>query len=207
MTKGKKPNKGFTLLEVVISITLMSILLVVLFRSFTAIQNTASKIDERRGVEKEIYLFYNYMNGLCKSISAKKVFNNISTKQYFQGKKDEFTFMTTSPIIFPYRIPHLINIKFEENQVLYKEQIYIETAKEPVQFEFNDEEPEVLLASAEEHKIYYRVWDELKKEDVWKEEINTFERDPLPNMIHIQFTTDEKVYQFEFKGVVREKQK
>lgn len=200
-------RKGFTLLEVVISITLMSVLFIILFRSITAIQKTDLKIKEKRRGEKNVYLFYNYLDQIIKSQSEIPVTLNTICAPFFIGTKDEITLISRRPLIYPYAIPHFIHFKFTEKEVQYQEKMYMSSGRENSSPEFSDEDnqPETILSDISDIKLYYQVWDNTTQKPVWKDDINSTERDSMPRMVHVEFTRGGTVYQLQFRTRINDR--
>jgi prepilin-type N-terminal cleavage/methylation domain-containing protein len=202
----KNKQAGYTLLEILISITLLSLLLIVVFESLTVIRNTASKIETKKNIEKDIYMFFTHLSNLFKNLSSIKVFNNISKSYYFLGTEDEIIFISKDPIIFSYPVPHYIDIKFNggQHQLGYREKIYLESGKYAVSFNFSNEPYDILLDNVENFKVSYLIWDNVFRKFAWQKYTDSFKKDIIPIKIKIDISRDKRDYQFIFKRLIDE---
>jgi len=203
MDKNKN-SKGYTLIEIVIAITLMSILLIVLFGSINALRSKAAKIEKKTGIEKEVYLFFNRFSHLVKHRSSIQVFNNISISSFFWGNREEMIFISRHPLFYPYRIPHYVNVAFHQNRLEYREKIFLQPAKKAVNFDFSDSPRDILLKDVSQYNISYWVEHPDTGKIKWKHNVNTFEGDQIPGKIKISFTFGRKHYQFVFRGFIND---
>jgi len=202
----KNKEKGYTLLEILISITLLSLLLIVLFESLTAIRNTSSKIETKKNIEKDIYMLFTRLSNLFKNLSSIKVFNNISKSYYFLGTEDEIIFISKDPIIFSYPVPHYVDIKFnrDRHRLEYREKIYLESGKYAVSFNFSNEPYDILLDDVGDFNISYLTWDNISRKLEWQKYIDSFKKDIIPLKIKIEISRDKRDYQFIFKRLINE---
>lgn len=196
-------NRGFTLLEILIAITFMAALLITLFRSMGSVQLASKKIINKREAEKQIYLLHNYFTLLFKNMSDEKVSDNIKSKPLFQGDDKEMTFISTAPIIFPFRVPHLIKLRMNEDVLEYAEARYSGGTIDDME-EFEDEDYYQLLSGINGITLEYRMYDKRNKKSVWKEELDTFSDKPLPNQVSMIFIYGNKEYDFLFRGFLNE---
>jgi prepilin-type N-terminal cleavage/methylation domain-containing protein len=200
----KIKRKGFTLLEILISITLMSILIITLFSSISSIQNTHSKIKDIGNLEKDVYFFYNYISKLFKNMSSVIVNNNIKKSYYFLGQKHEITFVSKSPVIFPYYVPHFVNLRINEGKFEYKEKIFLESGIKPVSFDFDDATHEVLLEDIRNGEISYYILDSRDNNYIWVKQVDTFKDDPMPIKVKFTFSIENRDYEMLFNRFINE---
>jgi hypothetical protein len=178
----------------------------VLFESLTAIRNTASKIENKKNIEKNIYMFFTHLSNLFKNLSSIKVFNNISKSYYFLGTEDEIIFISKDPIFFSYPVPHYVDIKFnrDRHRLEYKEKIYLAPGKYAVSFNFSNEPYDILLDNVEDFKVSYLAWDNVSRKFAWEKYMDSFKKDIIPIKIKIEISREKRDYQFIFKRLINE---
>ncbi len=200
-----RSKKGFTLIEIVVVIVLTSILIVFITSTLSKIRLTEVKIEKKTSFDKELYLLYNSLSSLIKNVSSFFLFNNGIRTNYFLGKDNEITFLSKYPIIFPYRSKHFIKIFFRKGKLLYKEK-KIQGKLLNVTFEeLNEVETFTLIENITKVEFSYFTFNKVLKKYVWKNYLNTFEKDILPQKILIKLYHKEAEYKFTFNCILRDK--
>lgn len=100
MTKAVKLNRGFTLIEVLIAMTLLSVIVVLLFASLKICAQSWEQGESKITDVNEVAVVYNFFQQHL--ISAKPVWNDFSDKDglkifAFQGAPQALQFVTTFP--------------------------------------------------------------------------------------------------------------
>ncbi|MEQ1620014.1 MAG: prepilin-type N-terminal cleavage/methylation domain-containing protein [Methylococcales bacterium] len=100
MTKAVKSNQGFTLIEVLIAMTLLSVIVVLLFASLKICAQSWEQGESKITDVNDVAVVYNFFQQHL--ISAKPVWNDFSDKDglkifAFQGTPQTLQFVTTFP--------------------------------------------------------------------------------------------------------------
>lgn len=190
-------------------IALTSIVLVTIFQALGRVRENEARFDEQREGEKEVYLLYNRLSNLFKNTSSFKVFNNRDQSVYFQGSGNGVIFLSRAPLISPYGGVHFIEIGWGEQRILYREGIFREPEEGGfISFEELEQETfHTLLEDVEQAWFRYYLYDNGVGDFVWKEVVNSFEKDPLPLKISLDIVYDRKEYHFMFHKVITDENK
>lgn len=198
-------NNGFTLIEILIALTFMSILMITLFKTMGSIQAAAKKVSLARELQKQIYFTYHHCANLFKNASMVTVSNRMNSGPLFKGDKESIAFISKAPVIFAFQTPHSIHLRFNDDALEYAEALFTESRRDSDGDDFSDEDYAILIQGITDHKLSYSVWDDSRKEFVWKTELDSFNGDPLPAYISMKFTCQGKEYDFLFKGFIHDK--
>jgi prepilin-type N-terminal cleavage/methylation domain-containing protein len=205
---GKKTKiNGFTLLEILMVITLTSILMVTVFQALNRVKRNEAKFDRQRDEEKEVYLLFNRLSSLFKNISSCEIFNNREFTVYFRGVGRGMVFLSRAPLISPYGGIHFIELRFEKKKLLYREKTFGGRGEADfVSFdELEGEAVYTLLGNVENLQFRYYVWDKDAGNFSWKREANSFEKDPLPLDVSLRMFYEGKDYDLLFPRVITDK--
>jgi prepilin-type N-terminal cleavage/methylation domain-containing protein len=178
---------GFTLIEILLAIALISAVMVVMFEALSAIRVNEQRIEARKDRQKEIYFGYNALSHLLKNMSAVEIFNNRNRTPLFFGDGDEMVFISKHPLMFPYRVPHLVKVFLHLDRLEYLE-APLDVRQNFISFDVLRGEPQVLLNDIRRLSLSYLVWDPLLKREEWKATVNSFEGDGLPRQVLLEFT-------------------
>ncbi len=198
---------GFTLVEIVIVIALASFLLVTVFQALDRVKENEIRFDTERNEEKEIYLLFDRLSGLFKNMSSFAVFNNLEQTLYFHGTADGAIFLSRSPLMAPYPSVYLVEIRFREGKILYREKPFRQDST-AVSFSFDEmkEAPfYTLLEGPTGFRLDYYIWDEGAESYSWETGVDSFEKDPLPLQVSLRVVYKSKEYSMLFQKVITDK--
>ena len=201
--------RGFTLIEIVVVIALTSMIMVIIFQALGKVRTNEAKFDDQRQEEKEVYLLYNRLSNLFKNTSSFKVFNNREESLYFQGTGNDMIFFSRSPLISRWGGIYFIEIHYDGQRLLYREKPYREPEEGNfVTFEeIRNETFHTLLDNVEQAGFQYNILDSGVGDYVWREGLNSYEKDPLPRQIALDLVVAGKPYSLLFYKVIEDEPK
>lgn len=197
-------QRGFTLIEIVLVITLTSIIIFMIFSSLRSIRLNELKIENLRMNEKNIYFFFNSMTKLFKNASSVTIFNNRNRSNYFLGEKHKVVFLSKNPLISPFHSLFFIDVKFDKNKIYYKEQKFNGEPKVNSFDVLEDENPYILFDDVDNLEFKYFSRDYVEKRNIWKDNINSFEKDSLPLRVKMSLKYKKKEYEFIFNIIIKD---
>ena len=205
--KSKTKISGFTLLEIIIVITLTSILMVTIFQALDRVRKNESKLQEQRNYERDVYFLFNRLSDLFKSISSFDVFNSREQSPYFRGGSKDMVFLSRTPLVSPFGGVYFVQLQFADQKVYYREKAFRGRGiEEFVSFdELEGNAFYTILEDVEDLQFQYFLWDSGVGDFVWKREVNSFEKDPLPLRVRLRMLYEGKVYDLVFlKAIIDE---
>ncbi|HIE43962.1 MAG TPA: prepilin-type N-terminal cleavage/methylation domain-containing protein [Candidatus Omnitrophica bacterium] len=174
--------KGFTLLELLISLAITSIIFLVLFSSYSSTINTIETWDDR---EQNYYLARNIFRRMKAELSSIYYTSELVDENQLEGKENSLTFYTTAgSLYFPFsgltKVTYEFRLISEGNGVLTRK-----------------EEPFLNFALEENRQIKSYIWTEDLKDlnfgysdgENWFNEWNLREKKEIPQAIKIILTS------------------
>lgn len=211
MNRMMKKNNGFTLIEIVLVITITTMLVVLIFQALDKIRQNEARFDRKRDNEKEVYILSNALSGLFKSISSLQVFNNREMAYYFSGTPESAIFLARSPLVAPHGGIFFVQLQYDKKnaQLLYREKPLLSSGQEQGTFisflELKDEPFYPLMEEVAGLQFEYYLWNSRNRQFEWKEEIDTFEKDPIPLSVSLSIDYGGKIYQMTFDKMIKDK--
>lgn len=203
-----RKQRGFTLIELVISISLTAILVAVVFSAWQRTRLNEERFDEVKKVEKEIYVLYHSFNGLFKNTSSVKVFYNLNRRSFFVGKDDSVIFITREPLVAPRRTLHFVDIREENGNLVYQEQrmqgLPEEQRPGADMFSSSSQEKMVLLEGIDDFSLRYQVRDESSAKLQWRNQLLSLEKEAFPETVGMSFSYKGQEFKFTFSVVIRD---
>ncbi|MCP5048976.1 MAG: prepilin-type N-terminal cleavage/methylation domain-containing protein [bacterium] len=215
MMKGTKTGKrigtrdGFTLLEIVIVISLTAMLMVTVFEALEKVRNNEERVQRTKDDEKEAYLLYHRLSDLFRNASSFKVFNGREQTGYFRGYRNGVVFLSRAPLVSPYRGVHFVELQFDKGRLLYREKMFRQPElRKPTTFEELKDEPFYTLLEEVDRAVFqFYGWDQGAKEFLWRKAVNSFEKDQPPGELLLWMNYKGKVYNFTFPRVIIDEEK
>lgn len=201
-----KKTEGFTLIEIVLVILITSVLIVLLFQALHTIRDNEARFQQKRDEEKNVYVLFNALSNLFKNMSAVTVFNNRENALYFLGGSDGVIFLSREPLIYPYGGLHFIELRYEKGVLMYREKPFREEDGKQVTFEALRDEPfSVLLDDVDVAAFQYYMWDGRRRRFLWRDRVNTYDKDVLPLRVALRVRYGAKDYDLLFEKVIKDK--
>lgn len=203
----KKNEKGFTLVEIILVIMITSILVVMIFQALDHVRQNEARFLAKREDEKNLYILFNALANLFKNTSSFSVFNNREEVPYFLGTGHNVIFLSRAPLVFPYGDIHVIELKFEKNNIWYREKLFREPdEREFVSFdELKDRPFYSLLKNVTTAEFQYYLWDRRSGQFAWKQDVNSFEKDDMPLRVSLRIDFGGKLYELPFDRIIKDK--
>ena len=119
-------SRGFTLIEVMVAVSLFAIVMFIIYGTFTTTSNHAAIVEERAD---EVSSVVGALDAMSREIRGAYLHPEGSMRN-FSGKEDEITFATTSPYVRDGE-PHVQRVTyiFEDGE-LKRKTFYMDTGKE-----------------------------------------------------------------------------
>lgn len=205
----RRGQRGFTLMELVISITLTAILVAVVFSAWQRTRLNEERFDEVKKVEKEIYVLYHSFNGLFKNTSSVKVFYNLNRRSFFLGNDDSVVLITREPLVAPRRTLHFVDIREKNGDLIYQERRMqgLPEEQRPGADMFSSSSPDklVLLEGIDDFSLRYRIKDQSGNKYLWRNHLYSLEKEEFPDKVDMSFTYKGQEFQFTFSVVIRDR--
>ena len=184
---------GFTLIEVLIAMTLLSIMVVLLFSSLKICADSWEKGESKITDVNEVAVVYNFFQ---RHLSvAKPLWNDFSKEEKtfsFQGKAQSLQFVSAFPASAGRSGLQLFSIDLQEED---KEQIIKVTLTPffPVgEGEEGHTEEVSLITHVSDFKLAYFGPDDDKSEDIWQNE--WLDKDAQPRLVKINIKLENEIY-------------
>jgi len=204
--KGRQ--QGFTLVELVISITLTAILVAVVFSAWQRTRLNEERFDRVKKVERDVYVLFHSFDGLFKSASSVKVFYKLNNLPFFVGEQNRVLLITREPLVAALRGLHYVEIRQEKDELIYREMRMqgVPEDQRPGADMFSAATPAiVLLQGIDGFQLRYRIKDEDGKKNVWMNRLHSLEKGEFPEKIGLSFTYRGQEFQFEFNVILKDR--
>ena len=182
-----KSSKGFTLLEVLIAMTLLSIMVVLLFSSLQIAAESWNKGEKKIAEVNEKAVVFQFFKQHLPSIRPLvNDFSEEDTLLSFSGKADTFQFASVFPASASRKGFHLFEVNFdsvEENIKVVLKPFYLNAQDE----EWEPEEV-VLLENVQKFELLYFDTEESSWQHEWLEKVE------LPVLVKIKITMLDQSY-------------
>ncbi len=192
-TLVSKRQRGFTLIEVLIAMTLLSIMVVLLFSSLRICAQSWEQGENKISDVNEVTVVYNFFQQhLSSALPLWDDFSNKEEKTFsFQGKKQSLQFISSFPVSAGRSGMQLFSIEARQQ---YGEQL-IEVILTPF-FPVSEgqewhEEKVVLLRHVSDFSLSYFAVDETG-EGSWQDE--WLEKDMQPQLVKISIDTENGIF-------------
>jgi len=191
--KRCKAIQGFTLIEVLIALTLLSIMVVLLFTSLTICAESWEKGDHKITDVNEISVVYNFFQRHLSA--ARPLWNDFSTEENvfsFQGKQQSLQFVSAFPASVGKAGPQLISI-FLQNEDSEQVLKVVLTPFFPVAEgkEWRKEEV-TLIRHVSDFKLSYFGSEDGVSEAIWQNE--WLEKQLQPRLVKINIQLENKIF-------------
>jgi hypothetical protein len=113
-------------------------------------------------------------------------------------------FLSKNPLISPFHSLFFIDVKFDKNKIYYKEQKFNGEPKVNSFDVLEDEKAYVLFDDVDNLEFKYFSRDYVEKKNIWKDNINSFEKDSLPLRVKMNLKYKKKEYEFIFNIVIKD---
>lgn len=192
---------GFTLVEVLVVIILVSLIMVIVFTALDRVRTNEDKLARLTERAKEIYLLEYRLSELFKQTSGFMVINNRQFSCYFQGDSENVVFLSRSPLFSPFRQIHWVELRFDKKKqaLLYRETLY-SPKNQPVWKKF-----EVLLNKVKHMKLDYYALDPKIGQWNWQKDVDTFLNQPLPFKMKLTLFYDKQHTEMLFQRAINDK--
>jgi general secretion pathway protein J len=188
---SNNPHQGFTLIEVLIAMTLMSVMLAVLFGSMKICAESWEKGENKIADVNETAVVYQFFQQhLTTTIPLWDDFSNEEKMLSFQGTKESLQFVSGFPASAKKSGLQLFKIKYLND----KEGGYIEVAIKPF-FPSQEKDKEEdsgdsvnLISGVTNLTVSYYGIDESQPEGYWQDEWTN--RENLPKLVKIKIERD-----------------
>ncbi|MCP4150047.1 MAG: type II secretion system protein [bacterium] len=204
-TRPNQQKNGFTLLEILLVIMLTAILMLVLFQALDRVRKNEAKFEEKKDDEKNVYILYNAMTPVFKNTSSYKVFNNRDYTGYFHGTAESAVFLSKTPLVYPYTGLHFIEFLVDADRILYREKMFREEKNFLTFEELEEEEFYTLLEDVENAEFMFYLFDKRKRSFGWKSDVDTFDKDVIPEKVSLNVTYKGKTYDLFFYMMIKDK--
>ena len=185
-------NKGFTLLEVMLAMTLLSIMVVLLFSSLKIGAESWNKGESKIAEVNEKAVVYQFFKRHLPSI--RPLWNDFSEDERsysFKGERDTFQFVSVFPVSAARKGLQLFEVVPDKS-----EKGVIKVIVSPFYPTIEDQqwEPEevVLLENVEEFEVSYFGKDDSNSEAVWLDSWQ--EKEYLPTLLKIKIVLEDHGY-------------
>jgi general secretion pathway protein J len=188
-----KPNDGFTLIEVLIAMTLLSIMVVLLFGSLKICADSWHKGESKIAEVNEAAVVYNFFQqylAVAKPLlKESKNTSDLQASLAFQGKSQSLQFVSS----FPASVGRLglqlfsIDMKKEDNEQVIKVTI---TPFFPTESDQDQKDEVVLLKQVSEFSIAYFGSDDSTNTSIGSWHDEWLNKNALPQLIKITIKQD-----------------
>jgi prepilin-type N-terminal cleavage/methylation domain-containing protein len=186
-----KPNnrKGFTLLELIISLALSAILLVILLAAMRMSYKSQERGYEKADTTQKIRILGDRITWLIRGAYPFSVRKSDGVKLYFKGEEDRLGFVTTSVDYFGKGPEDTAGLKwvsiFLDNEGLQiREMVYF------LEDVFDDEDGKLYVLAPEVKKLEFEYFDmpEDETQGDWVSDWDPDEKEYLPSAVKVIIT-------------------
>jgi general secretion pathway protein J len=202
---SNKSQQGFTLIEVLIGLTLLSIMVVLLFTSLKICADSWEKGENKIAEVNEVSVVFNFFQRhLTAARPLWDVFSSSDTKVFsFQGKADSFQFVSAFPASVGKSGPQLISLFLQnEDQENVVKVVLTPFFPAPEDDEGHKEEV-TLIRHVTSLKVSYFGPGDAPGESSWQEQ--WLEKKVQPNLVKIKMELENEMFWpemiFEIKAV------
>ncbi len=185
MRKKRNNNRGFTLLELILAITISGLILVVLASSMMLGWRSEEKASEREELSEQIRIITQRITWLIRGAYPFLKATPEGRTLYFEGTEDTLGFVTTSvtegtDLI---NLPGLKWVKFylEDNRLMVREKLFYEKDI------FEDEGGKTYTIADDIYELGFEYFDRDNKdgEEQWVDEWDPKDKNYLPALVKI----------------------
>ena len=186
-------NAGFTLIEVLIAMTLLGVMVVLLFSSMKICADSWQKGEDKITQVNDtavVYQFFQHHVG-----TAKPVWNDFSEDNQdfaFQGKSQELQFVSAFPASAQKSGLQLFSLNLVKEGDDQRLQVSIIPFYPPAKGEEWHKEDVTLLENVRNFSLTYFSLDETQTEGSWQEDWQ--EQETLPRLVKIKIETEDGNY-------------
>lgn len=185
--------QGFTLIEVLIAMTLLSIMVVLLFSSLKICADSWEKGESKITDVNEVAVVYNFFQ---RHLSvAKPLWNDFSPEEMtfsFQGKTQSLQFVSTFPASAGRSGLQLFSIDRQEEDNGQVVKVTLTPFFPVAEGEEWHKEEVTLIKRVSDFKLAYFGSDDGASEGVWRDE--WLEKDVLPRLVKINIELENEIY-------------
>jgi general secretion pathway protein J len=202
---SNKPQQGFTLIEVLIGLTLLSIMVVLLFTSLKICADSWEKGEYKIAEVNEVSVVFNFFK---RHLSAARPlwddFSNSDTKVFsFQGKSDSFQFVSAFPASVGKSGPQLISLSMQNEDQENVVKVALTPFFPAPEGNEGQKEEVTLIRHVTSLKMSYFGSDDTSVESIWQEQ--WLEKKVQPNLVKIKIELENEMFWpemiFEIKAV------
>lgn len=189
----RNTNAGFTLIEVLIAMTLLGVMVVLLFTSMKICADSWQKGEDKISQVNDtavVYQFFQHHVG-----SAKPVWNDFSEDNQdfaFQGKSQELQFVSAFPASAKKSGLQLFSLNLIKDDDGQRLQVSIIPFYPVAKGEEWRKEEVTLLEHVRNFSLSYFALDESQTEGAWQED--WLEQETLPRLVRIKIETEDGSY-------------
>ena len=196
--KPLKNKKGTTLLELLLSLMLFSLLILVLYKTVDTVKITFKKLNDEERQAKSIYLLHRQLSNLHNHISLSLVASGPDRVLFFHGTKNEVSFISEHPLLSQYRVPHLIQIGYNQGQLLYRERLFLNFDYQAQEVDGDHFSPDTIFSNLSDFGLKYLVRYRANKKEEWCFDVDTFKGDSMPVKVGYKFMFNGSEYELVF---------
>ena len=189
----RKINAGFTLIEVLIAMTLLGVMVVLLFTSMKICADSWQKGEDKISQVNDIAVVYQFFQHHVGT--AKPVWNDFSEENQdfaFQGKSHELQFVSAFPASAKKSGLQLFSLNLIKDDDGQRLQVSIIPFYPAAKGEEWRKEEVTLLDHVRNLSLSYFALDESQTEGVWQGE--WLEQETLPRLVKVKLETDDGAY-------------
>jgi general secretion pathway protein J len=185
--------RGFTLIEVLIAMTLLSIMVVLLFSSLKICADSWERGENKITDVNEVAVVYNFFQ---RHLSiAKPLWNNFSAKEKtfsFQGKAQSLQFVSVFPASAGRSGLQLFSIELQKEDDYQVIKVTITPFFPVVEGEEWHKEEVSLISHVSDFKLAYFGSVDGESGDIWQDE--WLDKEVLPRLVKINIKLDNDIY-------------
>lgn len=179
-------RKGFTLIEVLATLSLTLILAVSAFALFQRVRDTRSRLEARISREMELYRMLDSLGAAAAGISAVPGDPSAEFPRFY-GDDTVVEFVTRTPLISPVPGLHRLRLLIRDHRLW----VWEERWSGPVPLKDPGMKwrtaPVPLIENMKNAVFHYRIWDPAGGGYKWADRIDCLEGKPLPWAVALNF--------------------
>ncbi len=190
---NRKSSKGFTLIEVLIAMTLLGVMVVLLFSSMKICAGSWQKGEDKIAEVNEVAVVYQFFQRhLSTALPLWNDFSGADKAFAFQGKNQELQFVSAFPASAKKSGLQLFSITFINDGKEQDIQVSIAPFYPVTEGEEWRKEEVTLLRHIRSFSLNYFGSDDAQTEGVWQED--WLEKEIQPRLVKIKITRDDGNY-------------